>query len=157
MTDPKSDRYERLYNNLYLSTLSTNEEQFRAGYLRGYFAAVDDLEHLIGGGITRINEAYNVMADHAARPIVQWRYEDRGVAQSESRKPPKLEVPNWPHLRQRVFQRDGRFCVLCKSRHQLEIDHIKSVAEGGLPTLENLRVLCRTCNRSRPRGRWIAR
>jgi 5-methylcytosine-specific restriction endonuclease McrA len=41
---------------------------------------------------------------------------------------------------------DGK-CALCASGHALEIDHIHPFAKGGLTTEENLRLLCRSCNR----------
>lgn len=44
-----------------------------------------------------------------------------------------------------VFARDNS-CVLCKSNNDLCIDHILSVKDGGKSTLENMRVLCRSCN-----------
>ena len=59
--------------------------------------------------------------------------------------------------RQQVFIRDGYACVLCgkmakKDGAVLEVDHIKPIAEGGSNELDNLRTLCRKCNR----GRWWA-
>lgn len=49
-------------------------------------------------------------------------------------------------LRRQVWQRDGGKCTKCGSVHAIEIDHILPVAHGGLNTLENLRLLCRSCN-----------
>lgn len=158
VTDPEGAAYWRKkYEVLLAAASSAYEDRYRGGYLRGYFAAVDDLEALKAGGFHRLTEAYNIMADHAAKPIVQWRYADRGEDGTDETKAPVLAAPNWFDLRRAVFARDGRRCAQCRSSRQLEIDHIKSVAEGGLPVMENLRVLCRSCNRSRPRGRWVAR
>lgn len=53
------------------------------------------------------------------------------------------------------MRRDSPFCELCSSTDHLEVDHVLPSSE--FPELvyvrENLRVLCRRCNRSRG-GRW---
>lgn len=45
-----------------------------------------------------------------------------------------------------VFQRDGRLCAFCGSVARLTIDHIIPLARGGDNELENLQVLCQSCN-----------
>lgn len=54
--------------------------------------------------------------------------------------------------RSRIFDRDGKQCVRCHSKNELEIDHILPVMCGGTNADENLRVLCSKCNRSRNWG-----
>lgn len=159
MRDDPTEFWRELCAEQREAAISAIEDAYRGGYMRGYFAAVDDVEALKENGISRLSEAYNVMADHAAKPIVQWRYDEDAVAVGQSDPAPKLDVPNWYELRRQVFARDGRRCSAprCRATRELEIDHVKSVAEGGLPTLDNLRVLCKTCNRARPRQRWVAR
>lgn len=52
-------------------------------------------------------------------------------------------------LRFMILKRDGFRCVLCgatSSSTVLEIDHIKSRANGGTNDPANLRVLCHECN-----------
>ena len=51
-----------------------------------------------------------------------------------------------PSRWKQVFTRDGGKCTLCGSTHALEVDHIIPKAKGGPDTLENLRLLCRSCN-----------
>lgn len=51
-----------------------------------------------------------------------------------------------PSLHRRVFTRDGHKCTNCGSTHALEVDHIIPRAKGGPDSLENLRLLCRSCN-----------
>ncbi len=60
-------------------------------------------------------------------------------------------------VRRAIFQRD-QCCQhrnengsLCKSRHQLEIDHIHPIFAGGSDELSNLRLLCRIHNADRYR------
>ncbi len=50
-------------------------------------------------------------------------------------------------LRRQIFQRDQGKCQNCGSKHALQLDHIRPYAQGGPTTLENLRILCRNCNR----------
>ena len=49
-------------------------------------------------------------------------------------------------LRKLVVERDGAFCATCGSETSLTIDHIVPVIRGGTDALENLRVLCQSCN-----------
>jgi 5-methylcytosine-specific restriction endonuclease McrA len=58
-----------------------------------------------------------------------------------------------PALRLRVLMRDGQRCVICgqgaKEGAVLEVDHIVPVCKGGGDGMENLRTLCRACNRGK--------
>lgn len=57
-----------------------------------------------------------------------------------------------PEVRAEVFQRDGHQCVKCGAVEDLTLDHIHPWSLGGPDTVDNLRVLCRSCN-SRKRDR----
>jgi hypothetical protein len=57
-------------------------------------------------------------------------------------------------VRRNVWRRDGRACQfplasggLCGAKRFLELDHIVPRALGGASTEDNLRVVCRSCNR----------
>lgn len=52
-------------------------------------------------------------------------------------------------IQRAVFARDGGRCVECGSDHRLELDHVHRHRDGGPDTFENLRLLCRPCNRRR--------
>jgi hypothetical protein len=45
-----------------------------------------------------------------------------------------------------VWQRDGLKCTKCGGTRNLNIDHIQPVARGGQSNIDNLRVLCFSCN-----------
>jgi len=49
----------------------------------------------------------------------------------------------------KVWTRDEGKCVECGSTDDLEFDHMIPHSKGGTSTVENLRILCQTCNRSR--------
>ncbi len=49
-------------------------------------------------------------------------------------------------IRDRIFARDLAICNYCKSRENLEIDHIIPISKGGNSNDENLQVLCKNCN-----------
>lgn len=48
-----------------------------------------------------------------------------------------------------VLTRDAEKCVACSSKEELQIDHVVPVSRGGSDSVENLQLLCRTCNQKR--------
>lgn len=52
-------------------------------------------------------------------------------------------------LKEQIAQRDGRCCAACGSPKNLVLDHILPVSKGGLTTLKNLQLLCKTCDRAK--------
>ncbi len=55
-----------------------------------------------------------------------------------------------PRIRWLVFEKCGRSCCVCGATAadgaKLEVDHIQPVSRGGSNNLDNLQILCRTCN-----------
>lgn len=49
-------------------------------------------------------------------------------------------------LRNKVFERDGRKCVLCGSGEKLCVDHIHPFSLGGKTEESNFQTLCKSCN-----------
>jgi len=45
-----------------------------------------------------------------------------------------------------IYQRDEKKCTICGSTHNLQYDHIQPKALGGGDAVENLRLLCFSCN-----------
>ena len=54
----------------------------------------------------------------------------------------------WQEL-SKLARRLQPFCRLCRSPYDLTADHIIPLASGGLNTLANVQVLCRSCNSSK--------
>ncbi len=49
-------------------------------------------------------------------------------------------------IRRDVFSKAQNQCENCGSKSALEVDHIQAKAFGGGDSIENLRLLCRSCN-----------
>jgi hypothetical protein len=59
----------------------------------------------------------------------------------------KLNSRRYREQRERVFKRDGRFCQICGTDEgEMHIDHVIPRKVGGDHSLDNLRVLCKSCN-----------
>ena len=53
------------------------------------------------------------------------------------------------HLRRRVLERDGYYCVYCDADlrdAEIHMDHVIPESKGGPTTYDNLQVTCRKCN-----------
>jgi len=66
-----------------------------------------------------------------------------------------VQPEGWPSRyvsaqdRKAVMDRDKKKCVECGSKRRLEIDHIIPVSQNGTSSIDNLQVLCRSCNRKK--------
>ena len=49
-------------------------------------------------------------------------------------------------MKTEVMERDGHSCRRCGSIFQLEVDHVRARANGGINQINNLQSLCRACN-----------
>ncbi len=63
--------------------------------------------------------------------------------------PKQLRFPIPKKTRATVMERDGYKCAFCGETRNLQIDHIMPVSTGGTNELNNLRVLCKSCNARR--------
>jgi len=59
----------------------------------------------------------------------------------------KLNSRRYKAQRERVFNRDGRVCAKCGTDEgEMHIDHIIPRKVGGDHSMDNLQVLCKSCN-----------
>lgn len=68
-----------------------------------------------------------------------------------------LKGDDWKMQREAALVRDGRKCLSCGTRDNLDPHHIWHRGDGGGDDLANLRTLCRPCHRARhpeKRIRW---
>ena len=69
-----------------------------------------------------------------------------GRITSAKRKPAKRKhIPK--AVRDAVMERDNYTCVYCASTNNPELDHNEAHANNGSDKIDNLQVLCRSCNR----------
>jgi hypothetical protein len=52
-------------------------------------------------------------------------------------------------VKREVYERDNGRCTRCRGTYKLEYDHIVPYAMGGESTIDNLRILCFSCNQRR--------
>ena len=51
-----------------------------------------------------------------------------------------------PKIKQLILKRYKCECVICKSTEKIEFDHIIPISKGGKNTIDNLQLLCKSCN-----------
>jgi hypothetical protein len=75
----------------------------------------------------------------------------RAVALMQQNDPPSSPARDMiaEEVRLAVWRRDSGRCVSCGSKERLQFDHVIPVALGGAGTLDNLQLLCATCNGSK--------
>jgi 5-methylcytosine-specific restriction endonuclease McrA len=68
--------------------------------------------------------------------------------------PPQIKVAERAAMRKQykrcyaqIVEKYGEVCANCGSHEKLVLDHVLSIAKGGLSTLDNLQLLCAECNR----------
>ncbi|MEA2407515.1 MAG: hypothetical protein QOE69_1634 [Thermoleophilaceae bacterium] len=89
----------------------------------------------------RIAEAERVVRERRRRDKLAWA----ARVLDGSGQVPREVIP--PEVRRMVFERDNGRCVDCGSNFDIQYDHIIPIALGGANSVENLQVLCATCNK----------
>lgn len=94
------------------------------------------------GGWRKALEAFVEWANEGIQP----EYNEPSARGASKRTPRNI---NW-RLRALVLMRDGARCQLCGATPQngarLHVDHVKPWSKGGETIIENLQILCETCN-----------
>ena len=76
-----------------------------------------------------------------------------GSQEGESSQFARTPKPNNRHIpasiREKIWNRDAGRCVICGSTVDIEYDHMIPFSRGGSHSVNNIRILCKKCNRSR--------
>jgi 5-methylcytosine-specific restriction endonuclease McrA len=111
--------------------------------------------HLVVRGLARINGNEVLLL---TPQILQWEAEKREQAEARAAKRSakvalrggKVNRATIPEdVRAAVYVRDGGVCQKCGTDKNLTMDHKHPWSLGGPDTVENLQVLCRSCNSSK--------
>lgn len=138
------DNFEQEVVNLYVrQNMSAPEivELFASKVEPEFSFTPRSLQRILKGyGVIRpVGEAFRMAAEKGR---VRWVLRDK-----------RLQSPQLSRrLRFEILERDKFRCVLCGATSKevpLEVDHIVPRTEGGLNNVENLRTLCRDCNKGK--------
>jgi len=110
------------------------------------------LASLCGHRLNDLDAFLSAMCD-VAIPVFERRKfaaSDRPRTPSKPAKNPRT-IP--AYVKRAVWRRDGGCCTFvaadghrCEARDHLEFDHVDPIAQGGLPTIRNVRLRCRAHN-----------
>jgi hypothetical protein len=98
----------------------------------------------------------NLSADDAHALLYEkWRRRERQLERARAVVATE-SLPRQPHrvliareVKEEVFRRDRDRCVECGSDFDIQYDHVIPVARGGSNEVDNLQILCATCNRKK--------
>lgn len=123
------------------------EESYRKGFSHAVLYLAELIRDLKRMGYIRPDEIANLVEAWGFNEVHKWRNSFDPYQESVHSGHPHLNQPSWTELRSAVFKRDKWTCALCKRGVvKPHCDHIKSVAVGGLPVMDNLQTLCPECN-----------
>ena len=116
-----------------------------------------ELRSLLGfkGSQMSLTDLVEFMADHTIESLKIKKFgKKRFLSNSQFVKTPPVEAQKTSRqiprgVKFEVWKRDMGKCKKCGSTSNLNYDHIEPVALGGISTLENLRLLCFSCNQRR--------
>lgn len=132
-------------------------------------ARLEEVRSLLGPkgvGLTH-DELLQIMADAAIEKLSEKRFGKRRVMKASAAKlvakkelaGAQKDLTAAPRVKQNrqqrhitavvkhaVWQRDQGQCSKCKSQRNLQYDHVKPIGLGGTSQVENLRLLCFSCN-----------
>jgi 5-methylcytosine-specific restriction endonuclease McrA len=123
---------------------------YRQGFESGFNYCIERFESMYREkGFSRVREIANMLWHWSGKVLTPWRYKGRGFLRNDYRPHPlHVQEQTWQEIRTRILRRD-RACVRCGDIVHLEVDHIVEVQHGGVPTDDNLRVLCRVCHKGK--------
>lgn len=122
------------------------EESYRRGFAHAALYCSEAIGYLVRAKYVRPQEIANIIENWAVRELFPWK--NRVLSNHDySLGHPTIKQEPWDIIRIKVFSRDRWKCVQCGAFEvKFHCDHIISVANGGLPVMENLQTLCPECN-----------
>ena len=92
----------------------------------------------------KIQAGINYELTHCPESLVNWIESKNFIPLSR-----KVRNKIGKSLRIKVLEKSSHKCEFCSNsnENELEVDHIKPIVLGGKNNIENLRILCRKCNR----------
>lgn len=144
--------YERCFNIVRYNQYMLNEEKLRTWYAG--FSTAEYAPRYIPKPILQ------TVVEVPSLPVRKWRRDkqDSGIGSSSHRFYSRAYSANQRAEKrgikqkltaldlQAVYDRDNGICVLCNSAEDFQFDHIVPLCKQGDNTVDNLRVLCATCN-----------
>lgn len=100
-----------------------------------------------GSAVMKLTE--NFQAARIVLPI-------RGDFDSDGPPPKRRYKPDAEDMEWIAFYSGGHRCAACKSRDELQLDHIWPISKGGWDDRFNMQILCRVCNGAkRAKVGWV--
>lgn len=128
------------------------ENDYRRGFRYGWVEATRLVFELYRSkGFVRPNEIGNILAEHQ-HILHRWQNEALSEDPLRTHGEPLPNWRSWYEIRRDILKRDEFKCTECDATENLEIHHLTPVADGGLPTAENLVTLCFKCHRGEGGG-----
>jgi hypothetical protein len=126
------------------------DEAYREGFEEGFDYCVEQFEEMYRKrGFVRIREIANILIYWSDTVLRPWRYYGDGKHKNDMvHHPIHNHSETWSDIRKRILRRDKK-CVRCGDVLRLEVDHIIDVQNGGRPTDDNLRTLCKVCHKGK--------
>ena len=61
----------------------------------------------------------------------------------------RQQIPHYKKILKKLLAKYLFKCVYCSGTENLTVDHIKPVSRGGSDEINNLQILCKSCNSSK--------
>ena len=126
------------------------DEAYREGFEEGFDYCIQQFEEMYRKrGFVRVREIANILWHWSDTVLRPWKYCGKGKHRNDAvHHPIHKHDETWSEIRERILRRDQK-CVRCGDVLRLEVDHIVDVQNGGRPTDDNLRTLCKVCHKGK--------
>jgi 5-methylcytosine-specific restriction endonuclease McrA len=81
--------------------------------------------------------------------IIKSKKELKWINEYKIKRKEANRILNNKSFRKLAFEKYGKKCIKCGSKNNLSLDHIISIFDGGSNDIENIQILCKSCNSSK--------